>query len=427
MSFSQQNLLNQLAELERVAGKPARYVLALSGGLDSTVLLHALASSRESHGKPLLAVHIDHQLHPDSPSWAQSCARLASRLDVEYVCEQVTVDDRAGRGPEASARDARYDVFSRMITAGDWLLSAHHRDDQAETLLLNLMRGSGPSGIAGIPAVRQFVDGWLVRPMLGVSRDDIRAYAESHDLAWTEDPSNESDEFDRNYLRQEILPRLESRWPQTGRRIVRSAELAREAAELLAELAALDLASMCTAQGRIDLDGLRALSAPRQKNLLRYAIQQQGLPAPTAAQLQSVLVDLLPARDDAEPLVRWPGVDVRRYRNQLYLLRSPEAATYGDVELVAGAPRGLSDEVVRAGLEIRFRAGGEEFRPSGQTHTRKLKKLLQEEGVVPWMRDRLPLLYSGDRLVAVADLWLADGVVSEPGTAVRWKRRPALH
>lgn len=426
MSFGRKRLLNRLVELEQVAGKPARYVVALSGGLDSTALLHALASSRESHQVPLLAVHIDHQLQPDSSAWERQCAALAAGLDVEYRGEKVSVDESSRKGPEAAAREARYGALSTIVGAGDWLLSAHHRDDQAETLLLNLMRGSGPSGIAGIPAARQFVDGWLVRPMLDVPRNDIRAYAERHDLSWTEDPSNESDEFDRNFLRQEILPRLEDRWPQAGKRIVRSADLAREAADLLSEFAALDLANTCAEPGRLDLDGVRTLSAPRQKNLLRYAIQQLGLPMPAAGQLQSVLDDVIAAREDAEPLVRWRGAEVRRYRNSLYLLAAGGGDEYGQIELVEGAAFGLSDEVVEAGLEIKYRTGGEEFRPLGQSHTKKLKKLLQEAGIVPWMRDRLPLLYSGERLVAVADLWMADGAVSEPGTAVRWKRRPAI-
>jgi tRNA(Ile)-lysidine synthase len=427
VSFSQENLLQRLEELQRVAGKAEKYIIALSGGLDSTVLLHALACSREKHSVPLLAVHVDHQLHPDSASWNDSCAALAADLDVDFASERVVVDETTGIGPEAAAREARYAALARIVGNGEWLLSAHHRDDQAETLLLNLMRGSGPTGIAGISAARCFSDGWLVRAMLAFSRAELLDYARAHELSWIDDPSNASDRFDRNYLRQEILPRLEHRWPQAGKRIVRSADLARDAAGLLAELGAMDLAALSGEPGRIDLQGFAQLSEQRQKNLLRFAIHGLGLCMPSAAQLQSILEDLLPAREDAAPLVRWPGVEVRRYRDYLYLLKEHSDQEFGELELVEGAAQGLSEAVVSAGLELRYRSGGEEFQPVGQTHTKKLKKLLQEEGIVPWMRDRLPLLYSGGRLVAVADLWLAADAVSEPGTAVHWKGRPALH
>lgn len=445
MTFTSEILLRKLAELSDVAGKPSRYVVALSGGLDSVVLTHALATSREEHGTPVVAVHIDHGLHDDSATWSRACEDFAATVGIEFKCSRVDVERDTGRGLEAAAREARYAALEDCIEPGDWLLSAHHQDDQAETLLLNLVRGSGPAGLAGIGLVRRFGDGWLVRPLLGISRRALQEYAAAAGLRWTDDPSNTDQKFDRNYVRHEIMVRLEARWPDVAVRLSRSAQLAGEASELLTDLAALDAATLGARLDRLAIDGLRAMSVARQRNLLRYAARKLGLPMPTAVQLQHVVEQVIAARDDAQPLVRWPGAEIRRYRNQLYLLRAGKSAAPADsgraitsenlvldaglgvLRLQANASTGLSDAIVKRGLELRYRSGGEEFHPYGQSHTRKLKKLLQEEGVVPWMRDRIPLVYAGGELVAAADLWIAADAASQPGTAIRWSDRPAIH
>lgn len=445
MTFSQGGLLRRLVELETLAGPPARFVVAFSGGLDSTVLLHALVCSRTEHGKSILAVHVDHGLQAESRNWAAHCERHAGRLGVGFTARQVTVDLDSGHGPEAAAREARYAALANLLEPGDWLLSAHHLDDQAETVLLNLMRGSGTSGLAGIGPVRRIAEGWLVRPLLDTPRADLEAYAEAQALEFIEDPSNLEQQFDRNYLRHEVLPRFEARWPDAASRIRRSAQLAREASLLLAELAAADRTRCADRGDRLSLVELRRLAPERQRNLLRHVVQELGLPPPGAAHLEQILTELIPAREDAQPLVAWPGARARRYRDRLYLMPSDEeqdgapaaqavtgnevrlAGGMGTLVLSEGAEQGLSADVMARGLEVRYRAGGEEFMPLGQTHTKKLKKLLQEAGVVPWMRERLPLLYAGGRLVAVADLWVAADAASEPGTAVEWRNRPAIH
>lgn len=447
MSFGPVVLAEHLATLEDVAGKPDRYILAFSGGLDSTVLAHALGILKYEYANfadaEILAVHIDHGLQPDSSSWSRHCAATAEAFRIDFLSLPVTVQLESGKGPEGSARDARYEALHAELRSGDWLLSAHHREDQAETLLLNLIRGSGPAGVAGIGDIRRFGPGWLARPMLNVGRADIRNYAIEHDLKWVEDPSNADRRFDRNFLRHEILPRLRSRWPDIAARLQRSAGHAGEASQLLVELAEIDLAALGTRSGRLPIDGLVALSEARQRNVIRYALRDQGLSTPTALQLQRIMTEVIPAREDAQPLVSWPGGSVRRYRNGLYLLPENLAdavesaplqdgetdlgAGLGHLRLEPGAKTGVSDALIEAGLSIRPRLGGEEIQPKGQRHTRKLKKLLQEEGVVPWMRDRLPLIYAGERLVAVGDLWLADDAASSPGAAVRWIGRPALH
>ncbi len=443
MSFGLSALEEKLASFEATAGPPSRYVVAFSGGLDSTVLLHALAALAPQRDVPVLAIHVDHGLQADSAEWSRHCATTAGAMGVDFRALEVTVQLESGKGPEASAREARYSALHAQLSLGDWLMSAHHREDQAETLLLNLVRGAGPAGIAGIGEIRRFGPGWLARPLIDVERSSLKDYAGEHGLDWIEDPSNADRRFDRNFLRHEVLVRLRSRWPDISARLRRSALHAGEAAQLLADLAEADLAALGGVPERLPIDGLTAMSPARQRNVIRHALRCLGLSTPTALQLARVLDELIPARPDAQPLVAWQGASVRRYRNAIYLMPDTLEATaaagpvdndpvavgkgLGFLSFEPGAEEGLSTALFEAGLRLDFRHGGEEIRPAGQEHTRTLKKLLQEQGVVPWMRDRVPLLYAGDRLVAVADLWLAADAVGRPGTRIRWRERPALY
>ena len=437
-------MLARLESLESGAGQPSRYVIALSGGLDSTVLLHALASHRGGHGKALLAAHIDHGLQPESGRWALHCEQTAGGLDVDFECVRVAVDPASRQGIEAAAREARYGALADFIGPHDWLLSAHHQDDHAETLLLNLMRGSGPAGLAGIGELNRFANGWLVRPLLDIPREALEQYAVVHGLSWVNDTSNEDRRFDRNYLRHEVMPLLEQRWPGVTSGLARSAMLSGEVTRLLEDLARFDLEAVGGRFERLAVAALLALPEARQRNVLRYAIRQADLPLPPANKLFAIVEQLLPARQDAQPCVAWPGVEVRRYRGSVYILPEPggdalpDGAILGELPfelpnrlgklaLSPDAPIGLADEVVGRGLTLRFRKGGEEIKVIGQQHTKKIKKLLQEEGIVPWMRDQLPLIYAEDELVAVGDLWLAAAAVGEPGTALCWQDRPVLH
>ncbi len=435
-----------MQRLEQLAGSaaPSRYLVAYSGGLDSTVLLHALRQADLAAGQPIVAVHVDHGLQAKARAWERHCRQFAKRLGVRYVARRVEIRDSDPRGVEAAARGERYRVLADLTQAGDHVLTAHHQEDQAETLLLNLMRGSGTAGLAGIGEVQPFGKGLLLRPLLGVPRAELEAYAAAHALAWCEDPSNADSRYDRNYLRHQVLPALRGRWPAVSARLARSAELLAEASELQDELAALDLAALGGDPARLDLEGLRRLSPARQRNVLRSAIRRQGLPAAPSTRLQQALDELLPAPPDAQPLVRWPGGELRRYRGSLYVLPPveygvpretlvlpadgravPLGSSLGHLRLER-APRGIDPALVAEGLRISFRAGGETLRPAGREHTHALKKLLQERGVLPWMREFVPLLYAGGELVAVGDLWVADQAVRAEGYVVRWMDRPAL-
>lgn len=452
MTFNEEMLLQRLADLED-GYSVARYIVAFSGGLDSTVLLHALCRTRERHASPLVALHVNHDLHPDSSSWEQHCRRVAQKLEVEYLGRTVAVRKRAA-GLEAAAREARYEALGAEMQENDVVLSAHHEEDQAETLLLNLMRGSGLAGLAGIGARQPFGPGLLIRPLLDVSRQAIERYARELGLEWIEDPANVDLRFDRNYLRREILPRLRTHWPAVSSRLRRSAELAAESAALQDDLAKLDLGPLVAASGaadRLDIPGLRRLPAARQRNVLRYAIKNCGLPPAPSSRLAQVLAELLPARSDAQPLVRWHGGEVRRYRQKLYLLPETEALSHkpvlpqrmlstggpldlgrfgrlplGTLQLEGGDSVGIDPVLANCGLEVRFRRGGEKIRPFGRDATRPLKKLLQEAGVVPWMRQWVPLLFAGEALVAVGDLWIAADCARDAGFVVRWDQKPSI-
>jgi tRNA(Ile)-lysidine synthase len=293
--------------------------------------------------------------------------------------------------------------------------------------------------------------------MLGVSKQDIEQYAREFELQWVEDPANLDLRFDRNFLRKEILPRLRKRWPAVSARLSHSADLAAEAAGLQNDLAELDLRALvglardsaANVPERLDIPRLMTLRAARQRNVLRYAIKACGLPQAPASCLRRIQDELLPAREDAQPLVSWRGAEVRRYRSGLYLLRSTatelpfESASLPTLdregqevplgplgtlrlELATGGGPGIDPDVVAEGLELRFRRGGEKIRPYGRKDSRTLKKLLQEHAVVPWMRQNLPLLYRDEMLVAVADLWIAADCARAGGFCVRWIDKPSI-
>lgn len=436
-------LLERLTALG--GGIPAeRYLLAFSGGIDSTVLLHALCHVPSIDRGKIQAIHVDHGLHPDSGDWALHCRQQASRLGVQLLCRQVRIDQDSGSSLEALAREARYAALREELKTGDWLLSAHHADDQAETLLLNLMRGSGPAGIAGIGAEQRFGSGKLIRPLLDVHGEAISDYASRHGLNWIDDPGNANLRFDRNFLRQDILPRLNARWPSVAARLGQSALLASECDRLLGDLADLDIALAGGAR-RLDLAAVRGLSAERQRNLIRRAVSLCGLPPPPSTRLYQAVNELIPARDDAQPLVSWQGAELRRYRDRLFVLPALSAppvppheslkpdsslslgTALGVLRLRADIEGGIDPQLVAAGLTVRFRQGGEEIRPAGHECTHKLKKLLQQQGIVPWMRQRLPLLYAGERLVAVANLWIATDCSQRLGYGVSWSDGPPLN
>ncbi|MDA1108071.1 MAG: tRNA lysidine(34) synthetase TilS [Proteobacteria bacterium] len=422
--FTPERLLAQLTH------HPApRYWVAYSGGLDSHALLHAMAGLRPHlKGAGLHAIHINHALQPHAQQWADHCAEVCAALQIPYRAVQVNAMPAAGESPEAAARSARYQALAGVMNNGDALLTAHHRDDQAETLLLQLLRGSGPHGLAAMPACATFGAGVHLRPLLEFTRAQLHHYASQQNLGWIEDQSNFVVNYDRNYLRQEIMPRLAVRWPAVSGTFARSARHAADAAHLLDVLAQADLEHVAVERcDTLSVARLKALTQPRQRNLLHAWFKHLHLPLPAAVHIEHILSDVVAVADDREPCVCWPGVEVRRYRDLMYArvplaTHDPAAVLPWDMQGVLTLPGGLgtlstipaTGKGLKASLyrnpevTVRFRHGGECCRPAGRGHTHELRKLLQEAAIPPWQRDRIPLIYVGPDLAAVSDLWICE-------------------
>ena len=424
------------------AQAPPRVTVAFSGGLDSTVLLSTLC--RLESPARVRAAHVDHRLQPQSGEWSEHCARVAAAHGVEFAGVRVAVDRGSGDGLEAAAREARYGALRDLLLPGEWLLTAHHADDQLETVLLRMLRGTGVRGLRGIIAFGPFGAGWLGRPLLGFTRDELRAEADARRLAWIDDPSNAEVRHDRNYLRLNVLPALRARWPAAAQHAERLAEQASDAERLLEAIAAEDARALA-APWHVPRATLAALAPGRQRNLLRHLLRLAGLDTPSARKLEELRHALLESHAESRARVRWPSGEGRVYREALHLLAPlPPASPRGYAAqlspgeswvgpegrlglMPADGRDGLPQSWLEQGLTLKFRGGGERFRPHGRDHHHSLKHLFQESGVVPWMRDRVPLLFRGDELAAIGDLWISADVDAAPASEPRWRAQWTEH
>jgi tRNA(Ile)-lysidine synthase len=404
--------------LRRLDLPGARVVVALSGGLDSMVLLHLLHGIADDLSLRLSALHVDHGISPRSGEWAQFCALRCEALHIPLEVVQVEIARDTGSGLEAAARGARYAVFARQ--SADAVVLAHHLDDQAETVLLQLLRGAGAAGLAGMPQARRLPnsDLLLVRPLLDIGRAAIRDYAMHHALRWVEDESNAGREYDRNYVRHEILPRIGSRFPAYRETWLRTSRNLADLDELAGELARTDAASAGTNDG-LRVAALRALSPVRRANLLRWFLRTQGVGAQPRERLQEALDQMLHAAADRAPAVRLGDVLLRRHRGLIRLVPDAPAARQwsvtwqGQPQLALPSGCGVLRfrRVQGAGLDaarlaaarvtVAPRNGGERIKPTAQRPGRSLKNLLREAGVPPWLRERLPLLFCDGALAWV--------------------------
>ena len=443
MSSSKNNL--RPARVLKQLPRAPHYHVAFSGGVDSHVLLHLLAEQRGVLPGRLAAVHVNHHIHQRSGDWEIHCRSVCEELDIP--CRFLRVDGKARRGesPEAAARTARYRALADWLPADAVLLAAQHQDDQAETLLLQLLRGAGPRGLAAMPVVASLGNGRLVRPLLDFRRRDILEYAHQHQLRWVEDPSNTDTRYDRNLLRHRVMPELQQHWPGLSKVLARAAAHQADQLELANALAVQDCASCRCADASLSLSELRALSPARQRNLIRFQVAALGLPLPSQAVLARILEEVMTSREDARPCVHWPGAEVRRFHDRLCImaplpvqdpagryawdLRDPLVLEHAggvlSVNHVAG--KGLRMPANTGDIQVRFRQGGERLQPAGRAHHHRLKKLFQEWRVPDWERERVPLVYQGEQLVAVAGLCVCEGFqtgVNERGLGLHWSRMP---
>jgi len=432
MDFNVEALAAQLSSLR----SGDKLVVALSGGLDSSVLLHALSTLQRDKGAEfsLRAIHINHGLSTNADSWQGFCQHICEAVGVALHVAQIQVNGGAASNLEHEARKCRYEVFERELHEDECLVMGHHLDDQAETFLLRSLRGAGPRGLAAIPAHRPLGKGRLIRPLLSFPRVALPAYAQAQGVAWVDDESNQNLHFDRNFCRHDVLPALASRWPAYRESWSRSALLCAEADALLDDLAAMDYQHIQGKVGTVvSLAALHGLNEARQRNVLRYWLQQAGAPDPGWHVLIRIVTELIPAAAGSQPEIRWAegelDVVLRRYRGNLYLQKVLQKRVEGDFvhdEVSEWSPqdvlhlpangclyalavegRGLR---LREGetLSLRYRQGGEACRLEGR-RMRPLKKILQDAGIAPWLRDRLPLIYIADELVCIPGLGVCAG------------------
>ena len=389
---------------------------AFSGGLDSTVLLHRLWKE----GLPVRALHVNHHLQSSANRWVEHCKEFCAQLGVPLYVLDVKIDPNDPDGPEGAARRARYESFASLMKAGDGLATAHHQDDQAETVMLRLLRGAGVAGLAAMRARGPFAAGTLWRPLLRQTRAALKEYADRNKLAWIEDPHNQDPRYARSFLRNEIFPRFTARWPQAIELLARTADHCADAVELLDEQAGKDLKkSVIPAKGGIQGLSVRALLAlpkPRRNNLLRYWAARGGFDTPPFDALSRLEREVLRARPDAAPQLAWGDTELRRFRDALHLMRRlppPPAGVSlewdGRTELRlppgCGVLAVLKPAKAEMPLRIVFARGGERLKPAGSRFTRTLRNLFQEEAIPPWIRERLPLVELDGTLAAVADRW----------------------
>lgn len=439
MAASRKSLPNK-AIVAEVADVLARHVpphtrltLALSGGLDSVVLLHVLLALRDAHPFELQAVHVHHGLSPHADDWAGFCGQLCIAHAVELTVHHVQIARDDPAGIEAAARRERQRIFAALDA--DFLLTAHQQDDQGETLLLQLLRGAGPKGLAAM-AEMQTWPGWRavqLRPLLNVARADLLHAAQAQGLTWVDDESNQDTRYRRNALRQQVMPLLARHFPGAGCTLARAASLQADAAELLDDLARLD-AREAIAGARLDCAVLVRLSTPRARNLLRHFIEQYGQPLPSLRRLDEALHQLRDAHADARVRVNLGQVEVWRYRGGAYLVpggapRTGPVRWQGEATIWVPAA-GVSvrmDSVIGTGLrraaldacEVTFgvRAGGERLRLHAGGPRRSLKNVLQEHAIPPWQRERLPLMWCDGRLAWAAGIGFEADLCAAPGEA----------
>ncbi len=429
--------------------------VALSGGVDSSVLLAALADLRGAgrgarRGLRVRAIHVNHGIHPNAGQWAAHCRAFARRLGVPLTVLTTKVVRTKGVSLEAAARDARYGLLEQHLEPGEILLTGHHEDDQLETVLLQLFRGSGLAGLAAMPELTHFARGRLARPLLSWSREQLVAWAQTKELTWIEDDSNEDQSLDRNYLRRTVLRLIRSRWPGVGSSVARSARHAAEGQKLLDEIARKDVARAADGAS-LNVGALRALPPDRRRNALRFWIARSGHKLPDTRRLEQISGALLDARPDAKPQVSWGEVSAHREGGLLTLRPRPApagggvgvargealwdwraqrrwslTASQGALELHADAKGPIDLDALPSPLTVRTRRGGERLRLQSGGPSRTLKNLLQEAHVPVTERAVLPLLFASEQLLVAGDLWISAAVQVGPGTKrrgrVRWLR-----
>ncbi len=425
--------------------KASGLVVALSGGPDSAALLGLVAAlGKNFRNLPLRALHVDHGLQAAAADFREACRRLCDQLSIPLTIVVVEVQREAGSSIEAAAREARYAALAAQLQQCECLLTAHHREDQAETLLLQALRGAGVRGMSAMPVCRALGLGWHVRPLLDVAQRDLKTFGD-HAFSLI-DPMNAELRFDRVYLRTVIWPLIEKRWPGAATALSRAARHMAEAQQLLDTAVSVDVARLRDGD-QLSIPGLRALPPLKRISAVRLWLSQAGLEAPSTARLVEALRQIFAAEADHQPAIVWGRNALRRYRQRLFVtaadpprLAEPKNWTGAVGSSVELGPRlgkltwvaqlgGIAAGRLPAQLIVRRRDGGETLRPAPSAKTQTVQHLCQSLGVLPWMRDALPLVFAGDELIAIGDLWLdarCCAAAGAPGVGIAWNNAPLM-
>ncbi len=426
--FTEGRLLDALRSLPVVK----KYLVGFSGGADSTALLLALSNSQDPVLAPFSAVHINHGLHPDADHWQKHCEAFCAQHAIKLICLSIDLDKHSGKGMEAAARHQRYEAQSSLLEPGDCLLTAHHADDQAETLLLNLMRGSGVDGLAAMPECRPLGKGLLQRPLLQFPGNELRSYLQKNNTDWLEDPSNQVLVHDRNFMRHQVIPLLESRWPGVCKSLLLTRKTMAETRSLLERVADEHLRQSLHHPWVLKIEPQLGQETELFKLVVRRWLVQAKVPSIPAYRLDSLSGQVRNANSDHKIAIRWDGWWLRLYQQQLWLHRDTTIAPCPSVQWPAGqmdinlgedvgqlSIRGQGPAVLPSGFSVSCRnSNNESIKQAG--HHRSLKNLFQSAGIPPWLRDSVPLCSLEGELVAMGDWcfnewftsWLAENEVS---------------
>ncbi|HET6593275.1 MAG TPA: tRNA lysidine(34) synthetase TilS [Xanthomonadales bacterium] len=410
--FSSERLLTSLARLP----KPKKYWVGFSGGADSTALLQAMHECRDQLTAPIHVIHFHHGLQSDADAWQEHCRAFCAERSLPYLAERLELESGGRSSPEEAARNARYRAVAALIEREEMYLTAHHAEDLAETLFLNLMRGSGIEGLAGIPVLRNLEGGWVARPLLDMRRLDLEAYLLQRNIAWLEDPSNADTSFDRNYLRRDLFPLLERRWPGLVRRLSRTARNARITAGAMAMFIESQSGDLIRDRLKMPLRKLLELDPEMQTLILRQWLRRHEVPVLPEQRLREFLGQLSAASSDSRAEVQWEGWVIRHYQLDLWLHRNkplmacPSVPWQEGPQLELGADSGLlllrgEPATIPPGWRVRSRQPGDRIRMRAEGGSQKLKHFFQAASVPPWLRPGIPVLEWDGEPVALGD-WI---------------------
>ncbi|MAS81299.1 MAG: tRNA lysidine(34) synthetase TilS [Legionellales bacterium] len=413
--------------------------IACSGGMDSSVLLHLVFSHREKIGKSFGVIYVDHGIQRQSDEWGDFCRSQCDYYGLSFT--QININEKVPKcsSVEAWARKKRYELIAQVMNKGDLLFTAHHQDDQVETFFLQALRGAGPRGLSSMPIYKDIANATHVRPLLNYCRSELKLYAEENRLSWQVDPSNMDTKFDRNYLRHSVIPVFEKRWSSYRKTILRSLEHQQECASLMREIGLEDFKNV-SHKKQLSLNLLRNFSVTRQKNIIFIWLQKLELESPNSKHINQIISDLINSKSDNENCVNWKNIEVRKYKKLLYAFRrkhknidsinlkweipSPLKIMNETLIVKTEIGCGLSKKnIENKNISVQYRVGGEKLRLNNFSKSKTVKQLFQERGVLPWERDRFPMIYVNGMLVAIPGMCTDIGYLAaddEPSWKIVW-------